>query len=158
MTARIRDNLIRQKKAMELMIQLLAEEFSHLSERNPQAVTGIEMSLQELIRQVADERGALKAAIAKEHGAVKLLELAGRLEPEARGEIQRLVASIDALEQTASRQAERNYRLALGLYDQNRALIQFIQNEVAPGRRETYSAKGRYAPQAAAGTLLRGRL
>jgi hypothetical protein len=158
MTTRIRDSLIRQKKALELMTQLLAEEFSHLTKRDPQAVTGVEMSLQELIRQVADERSALKAMIKAGHGALKLLELVKTFEPATRDEMLKLIAGIDALEQAASRQADKNYRLALGLYDQNRALIQFIQNEVAPRKRETYSAKGRYAQESASGTLLRGRL
>ena len=83
MIATIRENLARQEKAMGLLAGLLQEEFSLLREGKPQDVTGLEMSIQELIRQIAEERAQLKATVLAWKGeAVRLNVLVAEL-PEA---------------------------------------------------------------------------
>jgi len=56
-------NLHRQKKALEVLEALLAEEFAELRKRKPESITGIEFSIHELMRQIGNERTALKDSL-----------------------------------------------------------------------------------------------
>jgi hypothetical protein len=49
-------SLIRQAKGTELLCQLLREEYSLLRAGEPDQVTGLEMCIQDLIRQLVRER------------------------------------------------------------------------------------------------------
>ena len=53
-------NLARQKRAMELLVELLMEEFSLLAARDTAGITSLEFSIQELLRQIAGERLSLR--------------------------------------------------------------------------------------------------
>ena len=54
MFANIQDTLNRQDKALDLMKELLQEEFSLLMKRDTDAVMTIEFSIHELLRQLAN--------------------------------------------------------------------------------------------------------
>ena len=58
-------SLIRQAKGTELLCQLLREEYSLLRAGKPDQVTGLELCIQDLIRQLVREREAL---ISRLHG------------------------------------------------------------------------------------------
>ncbi len=59
----IEENLVRQNKALMLLSLLLEEEFSRLMKSNPQSVSQIELSIQELMRQIVVERASLRRNI-----------------------------------------------------------------------------------------------
>jgi len=59
----IEENLVRQNKALMLLFILLEEEFSRLMQSNPQSVSQIELSIQELMRQIAVERASLRRKV-----------------------------------------------------------------------------------------------
>ncbi len=146
MSERIRENLTRQEKALGLLVGLLQEEFSLLREGKPQEVTGLEMSIQELIRQIAEERAELKRRVLAARGEVVRLGVFVADLPEAEAApLQRSMAAIDGLEQACARQADKNSRLALALFDQSRDMLQFIHDQIAPKRTEVYSRTGKYA-------------
>lgn len=156
MFASTQENLSRQLKGIRLMVELLTEEFAYLRARDPQSVTRCEMSLQELIRQVAVERAQLKADLARA-GLAGLEAYAVTLPLEQGQVIRKLASDIDAAEQASAKQAEKNYRLALGLYEQNKEMLDYIQKAVTPQNTGAYSAKGRYAQAHTAGNLISGR-
>ena len=63
MYSRIKANLTRQGRGMDLLQDLLQEEFSHLRDRDPDSATRLEFSIHELIRQLAVERVDLKKLV-----------------------------------------------------------------------------------------------
>ena len=99
MFIQIEANLTRQFKALELLQKLLDEEFELLTKRDIDAVTAQEFSIHELLRQIAQERMALK----EQMQGVKLLEYATMLPDEEANSVRKLYSLIDGLEQRSSR-------------------------------------------------------
>ncbi len=158
MMQRIQESLTRQQKGMLLLRTLLEEEFSLLMDRRPKEVSRMELSIQELMRQLAVERLSLKTEI-KRHDpeAERLVQL--DMACDDRDKVDALLAELDEMEQQSAVQAAKNQNLAMGLFDQSKQLLQFLHKEIQPKNRDTYSAKGRFAN--VGGTqpsLLSGRL
>lgn len=155
----IRENLTRQARALELLSALLEEEFSELMNRNPQDVSILELSIQELMRQLAAERISLRALISGAWpGRSRVAEIAGDLTDDEAHELSELLLNLDRCEQACAVQADKNRALALGLYDQSLQLLKELHTRVEPGKAEVYSRRGTYAratsPQA---SFFRGR-
>ena len=149
----IRGNLVRQHKGMELLVELLEEEFSLLREHKTEEVVALEFSIHELLRQLADERGEVKAIMQD----TRLTEYADLLEPEQGEEIRTLAQSIDKAEQKAARQASHNTRLSLALLDQSQSLLEYLHDQVAPKAEIVYGAKGAYSTHRPGPALFNGR-
>jgi hypothetical protein len=159
MTEGIRDNLVRQERGLELLMRLLQEEFSHLVDRNPQAVGGVEFSIQELLRQLAAEREDLAAMVRVLPGENGRLSKLARTLPLPDGEaVGTALERIAAAEQSCAAQAAANAEIAVGLAGQNRDLIAFIQSEIAPKSESTYSRAGRWRKEDTGPAMVRGRL
>jgi hypothetical protein len=139
----ILQNLTRQKKALEFLAELMREEFSHLSEANPDAVSRVEFSIQELLRQIAAERLTLQG-VCKKAGATGVAQLVKTMPAQLGAPVTKLLAEIDDLQQECARQGERNAALAKGLLDQSTGLLQFIHDQVAPKKRDVYGRNARY--------------
>ncbi|MDR2161330.1 MAG: flagellar protein FlgN [Desulfovibrio sp.] len=154
MFAHIHGNLHRQFKALELLLSLLEEEFGLLRARDTEAVTCLEFSIHELLRQILRERMDLKKILQE----TTLGEYAGLLPEEEGAAVNRLYARIDDLEQQTSRLASRNAELSLALLDQSQSLLSFLHSQIAPRRRNTYNAKGRFCEDRPAAALISGRL
>jgi hypothetical protein len=155
----ISENLSRQSKAFTLLLLLLEEEYSRLTERNPQGVSKLEMTLQELMRQLAAERLSLKRLLQETFpGGTRLRDLPGLLGDNGGDETRESLEAIDALEQRCSQQAAKNQQLAMGLLDQSRGMLEFLHKKVQPQNTSAYSAKGRYAKAGSKPALLSGRL
>lgn len=149
--------LIRQANGTELLCQLLREEYSLLRAGQPDLVAGLEMSIQELIRQLVREReyltGCLKAA-----GLANLTAFLDGLGESERAVFETWRARTIAHEQDSGRQATVNADLAMALWKQSGALLGHFQNQVAPRERNTYTAKGTWRDRTATAALVRGRL
>jgi flagellar biosynthesis/type III secretory pathway chaperone len=155
----IEEILARQERALLLLKDLLEEEFSLLAERKPQSVSQIELSIQELLRQIANERACLKRAVkAVKPVAERVRELYDGLVSEDRQRIEGRLQGLDRLEQRCAVQASKNQELAFGLFDQSRSLLEFLHNEIRPKNSNAYSAKGRLAQSENQALFLRGRL
>lgn len=142
----IQENLVRQNKALILLHAMLQEEFSRLSERDPQGVSGLEMSIQELLRQIGIERFSLRHKIGMmKPGAQRVHEIMDMLEAETAQEFQGLLDMLDVTEQNCARQAAMNHELANALRDQSKKLLDFMHNEIQPKKNNLYSARGAYA-------------
>lgn len=153
----ILSDLIRQAKGTELLCQLLREEYALLRAGEPDRVAALEMSIQDLIRQLVRERETLT-------GRLRAADMAGlavfleTLSPEDRLVFETWRARIVAHEQDSGQLASVNAELAMALWKQSGVLLRHFQDQVAPRQRTTYSAKGTWQDRATTATLVRGRL
>ncbi|OIO05085.1 MAG: hypothetical protein AUJ49_01840 [Desulfovibrionaceae bacterium CG1_02_65_16] len=160
MISRIQENLSRQLHAMELLLSLLEEEFADLCDRKPQEVSALEISIQELMRQIACERKSLRAMISAAYpGKNRVYEVVNGLSGEAAAALNGLLKTLDRTEQLCAIQADKNRQLAMGLYDQSMQLLKRLHQAIEPGKSDLYSRRGRFAksmqPQA---SVFHGRL
>ncbi len=139
---------------MELLFTLLEEEFSLLQTGNTDAVTSLEFSIHELLRQLASERMEVKEIM---HGT-KAAEYAGLLPPEEGAEIRKLLAAIDEAEQRSARQASYNTQLSLALLDQNHELMTYLYDNIVPKQQMVYGARGTYRNHRPEAALIHGRM
>ncbi|MCJ2163184.1 MULTISPECIES: flagellar protein FlgN [unclassified Pseudodesulfovibrio] len=155
----IEENLVRQNKAMMLMSYLLEEEFSRLTNLKPQSVSQIELSIQELMRQIAAERISLRNLVAKvDPVAKRVKELLPGL-GDAEGEsLQALLKMLDDTEQKCGVQAAKNQQMAMALFDQSKGLLNFMHDQIKPKSTTAYGRSGRFAKGANSARLLSGRL
>ncbi len=154
MYQRIHTALIRQRQAMKLLVELLEEEYMLLRSRQTNEVVAIEMSVHELIRQMAQEKSEVKSML--DGGRVRVY---ADLLPEEQGNcIRELFQEIDMYEQQAARKASRNAQLSLAFLDQSQKLMQELHSHITPKTSLTYGRRGHmgtHRPQAA---LISGRL
>jgi hypothetical protein len=154
MFAQIRGNLNRQAKGLELLQELQAEEFELLVKRDAEAISALEFSIHELLRQLAIERDELKSVMQ----GTKVLEYAQMLPEEEGAQIRDLMQSIDRAEQKSARQAEKNTTLSLRLLDQSHDLMTYLYDTIQPKQQVVYSAKGAYANSRPQAAIFSGRL
>lgn len=154
MSSLIIGNLTRQFKGLELLQQLLEEEFELLRHRDTDAVASLEFSIHELLRQIASERMELKTTMQ----GTPLLEYAGLLPDDEGKEVRKLFHLIDSLEQRCSRQATHNTELSLALLDQSQNLLVFLHEQITPKPATRYGGGGRILNDRPAAALYSGRL
>lgn len=155
----IKENMYRQSKALALLFTLLTEEFSRLTNRNPQSVSQIEFTIQELMRQIASERMSLRGLIKRyNQDSVRLRDLLPRIDKDMRTELEFFMGDIDKTEQRCAVQASKNQELAHALLEQSQSLLGFLHKEIQPKNQNVYSARGRYEVTSPQATLINGRL
>lgn len=150
----LKEALIRQEKALDLMQELLKEEFSYLRERNTDAIMTIEFSIHELLRQLASE----KESIIRFLGGGKLRDYVEMLCEENKTFILDLYKVLEKKEQLCAKQASRNTQLALGLLDQSKDMLNFLHERIIPPQKISYSRRGVYAQSRPQASLINGRL
>lgn len=160
MLRQLKENLSRQEKAMLLLHLLLQEEYSRLKDRDSRGVSPLELSIQELMRQIMRERESLLRMVGKLSGgkASRMRQLVPLLAEEPAAEITAMLKRLDDEEQRCARQAARNRQLALALFEQSSKLLNFMHSKLKPVRVEGYSARGRYASRPGETRLVRGTL
>lgn len=134
----IQESLSRQDRALELLRELLEEEYEILLSRDTRAVASLEFSIQELIRQLAVE----KSLVIRSLGGRRVSEYAGSLDEDRGRELLSVFQSIDGREQAVSRQASRNAQLSLALLDQSTLTLQALTSEVTPPAAGRYGRRG----------------
>ncbi|QGY41611.1 flagellar protein FlgN [Pseudodesulfovibrio cashew] len=155
----IEENLVRQNKALLLLLLLLEEEFSRLMQSNPQSVSQVELSIQELMRQIAVERASLRRRVgALVKNAARVRDLYPLMDDETRQTFMQLLKMLDETEQKCGTQAAKNNQMAMALFDQSKSLLDFMHNQIKPKNTHAYAATGRYAKAASSARLLTGRL
>ena len=150
-------SLIRQAKGTELLLSLLQEEYALLRQGQPEEVTGLEMIIQELVRQLVREREFL-IRVLERAGRGRLAEYLSGLGPEERAPLETWQARIVAFEQESARQTNINANLAMALWEQSGNLLRHFQNKIVPRERNTYTARGTWGNRPATATMVRGRL
>lgn len=150
-------SLIRQYRGTELLNLFLQEEYSLLRAGRPDEVAGLEIGIQELIRQLVRERELVQRTLAAAGHANLSGYLAVRPDEDVRLFSSLREKLIDQ-EQTSARQSTVNADLAMALWKQSGALLTHFQNRIAPKERNTYTAKGTWHDRSATATLVHGRL
>lgn len=151
--------LSRQAKGMMLLTMIQEEVFSRLGSADPQIVSGLELSIQELIRQLLAEKMLLRRLVeGLKPGAKRVAEIMELADEEQRETIEKLLQLVDQGEQKSSIQAAKNARLVQGLLEQNSDLLQFFQKQVQPRKNNAYTARGRYTTNTQEARLISGRL
>ena len=150
-------SLIRQAKGTELLLSLLREEYALLRKGRPDEVAGLEMVIQELVRQLVREREFL-IRVLERAGYVRLADFLSGLDPAERGEFEVWRARIIVHEQEGARQTSINSDLAMALWEQSGNLLRHFQSQVVPRERNTYTARGTWGSRPATATMVRGRL
>jgi len=138
MFERISEALHRQSQALNVLTELLQEEYQLLIKRDTKSIVALEFSIHELIRQIANE----KNNIIKILGGGKLLHYSEMLPSADRGTIKDLYAMIDTSEQACSKQASLNAEFSLILLDQSQATYKELQAQATPKVAQTYGRRG----------------
>lgn len=151
----VSQSLLRQSKALDLLSELLQEEYFSIMDRQSETVVSLEFSLQELIRQIAVEKRCVIQAL----GGQRILKYVETLPEDQAAELRGLFAEVDRGEQRAARQASRNAQLSLALLDQSTRNLRHLTKQVTPPDAAVYGAQGTMCykahPDAA---ILSGRL
>lgn len=160
MIGSIQENLTRQTRALELLASLQAEEFAELCARRPQEVSALEISIQELMRQIAQERKSLRALIQAAYpGKLRVREIVDGLSAEEAQFLNQQLRDLDRAEQMCAIQGDKNRQLVMGLYDQSLTLLKRLHQAIEPGKSDMYSRRGRFArSQQPQTSVFRGRL
>ncbi|MBT8763789.1 flagellar export chaperone FlgN [Desulfohalobiaceae bacterium Ax17] len=157
MQAKIEQSLKRQKQGLVLLRTLLQEEFSVLRGHDPKKISSLEFSIQELIRQLVDEKEALKSLL-QQIGCISIKDYILELSDGEKAKIENLLGSLEENEQKCVVQAAKNAELAQALAEQTTKLTKFLYERLLPRNKDTYSARGRWQQKTARATLLRGTL
>ena len=151
----IRGNLDRQAKGLNLLGQLLDEEFSLLMDRRTDEIMSLEFSIHELVRQLADEQLHIRQAL----GGGRVLDYAAMQTDEGRrAELRELWQQIDDCEQHCSRQASLNAELSLALLDQSKNVLTYLHKRIQPQTASTYGRSGDFLHKRPDAALISGRL
>jgi len=155
----IEESLVRQNKATLLLFFLLEEEFSRLTKNRPQSVSQIELSIQELMRQIGAERLSLRARVAEiAPGAERVRDLFLMMDDELKGNLEKLIDMMDETQQKCGMQASKNNEMAMALFDQSKTLLDYMHDQIKPKNTSAYAASGRFAQAPSNARLLTGRL
>ena len=155
----IEENLVRQNKALMLLAVLLEEEFTRLMSSNPQSVSQIELSIQELMRQIAIERASMRKMVGRTlEGATRVSEIFHMMDEDTLKNFEQMLNMLEDLQQKAAVQAAKNNELAMALFDQSKTLLDFMHNQIKPKNTTVYGATGAYAKTSSSARILTGRL
>jgi len=147
-------SLQRQEKGLELLLELLVQEYRTICERKMTLVSHQEFSIQELIRQLVEE----KEFVIRLLKGVSIAKYAEEQPLAGKETLLTLLKRLDSAEQQTSRQAARNSQLVLALLDQNDKSMQTLFKEAVPAVSLVYGRHGAMHPIPSQGALISGRL
>ena len=150
----IYSNLDRQTRGLALLRSLLLEEYDLLCERNAENVMVLELSIHELLRQLAVEKQEVKALL----GGGKLLDYAAMLDDERGGALREMWRLADDYEQICARQATQNCQISLALLDVSSEMLEYLHSRVLPPQQSAYGRAGAYTRARPDAVLISGRL
>ena len=147
-------NLDRQTRALALLHSLLREEYGLLCARKTEDVMVLELSVHELMRQLAVEKQEVRTLL----GGGKLLDYAAMLDDEQGGALRELWHLADEYEQICARQATQNCEISLGLLDVSKDMLDYLYSRLLPPPQAAYSRAGAYVRRPPEAALISGRL
>lgn len=150
----IHEGMIRQERGFMLLETMLKKEFETICSREAQAVTSLELSIHELLRQLALERDQVISLLAGQ----KLTAYAAALPADEGQPLQDLADKLIKREQVCAKQASHNAELVLALLDQGTGMLDFMQKQLCPKKQNCYTAKGRYSGSASEARIINGSL
>ncbi len=152
---KIQERLRRQEGALEFLNELLQEEFSLLQEGKPDEVASVELSIQELLRQLAAEkedlRVFLQTYVPESEGVRSVLQC---LPDEEAKKVFALVGNVEIKEQECAGQASMNAELVYALQEQSVQLLNYFRAAVMPREENVYSANAKMYSQTTSPAIL----
>lgn len=146
-------NLDRQTRGLALLHNLLREEYDLLCQRRSDEVMVLELSVHELLRQLAVEKQEVRTLL----GGGRLLDYADMLDEERGAALRELWSLADEYEQICARQATHNSEISLALLDVSKDMLDFLHNRLVPPPQNTYGRAGAYVQQRPDAVLISGR-
>ena len=147
-------NLDRQTRGLALLHSLLREEYELLCERKAEDVMTLELSIHELLRQLAVEKQEVLTLL----GGGRLQDYAAMLDEEQGNALYELRRLIDDYEQICARQATQNCQISLALHDVSSEMLDFLHSRVLPPQQSTYCRSGVYTQARPDAVLISGRM
>ena len=155
---KIHERMRRQEGALEFLWDLLQEEFALLRAGKPDEIAACELSIQELLRQLACEKEDLRLFLEQYVPGSEGVRtaLACFHDSEAK-QVLPLISSVQQKEQDCARQAAMNADLALALQEQSMQMLNFFRAQVMPKEENVYSADARMYSRTRTPALLSAR-
>lgn len=161
----VKNNLIRQHKALQLLYSLLREEFDNLVSRDKSKLARQELAVQELMRQLAIEKSDLSRLCKQGLAEKGLPEAKGpfvaylsSLPEEMQGPLEVQIQGLKQQEKACASQAMLNADLVMGLLDQSRRLLDFMRQTISNSLpKDTYTRDGGYHTVQCQPVAIRGR-
>ena len=147
-------NLDRQTRGLALLYSLLREEYDLLRARKAEDVMALEMSIHELLRQLAVEKKEVRKLL----GGGKLLDYASMVSEEEGDALREMNQVVDSYEQACARQATLNSELSLALLDVSKSTVDFLYSQLVPKTATVYGRGGGYVETRPDAALISGRL
>ncbi|KUJ96631.1 MAG: hypothetical protein PWR24_272 [Desulfonauticus sp.] len=137
----LKETLQRLNKAMELLLNLLEEEFSALKSREVEKISSLEASIQLLLEQLEKEKFFLKERIQRDNS----LGLNDFFATYPQGEEAFLWKSLEEKQHKIHLASKRNSDLAFALARQTVDLLTFLQKKIKDSNRDNaiYNAGGK---------------
>ncbi|MFP4392037.1 MAG: flagellar export chaperone FlgN [Desulfohalobiaceae bacterium] len=158
---KIKQSISRQKKGLQLLAWLLEQEFAHLKSRSQENLVNMELSIQELIRQLAYEKKHTRKLLQDGSPDVNSLKECSDFFSKYQddGEMQSNLQELSSWERKCREQARMNADLSLALLDQSKDLLDFLQGELIQDSLKIYSQKGSWSvPFVQEPYVIKGRL
>lgn len=147
-------NLDRQTRGLALLHKLLREEYELLCERKTDEVITLELSIHELLRQLAVEKQEVRTML----GGGRLIDYAAMLDEDQGEALRELYWLADEYEQICSRQATQNCEISMALLDVSKDTFDFLYSRLVPPAQSTYGRAGAYVHTHPDAVLISGRL
>jgi flagellar biosynthesis/type III secretory pathway chaperone len=147
-------NLDRQTRGLALLHSLLREEYDLLCARKAEDVMALELSIHELLRQLAVEKQEVRTLL----GGGRLLDYAAMLDEDAGGALRELWETADEYEQICSRQATQNCEISIALLDVSKDMVEYLYSRILPPQKSAYGPAGAYTQTRPEAVLISGRL
>ena len=147
-------NLDRQTRGLALLHSLLLEEYELLCDRKAEDVMALELSIHELMRQLAVEKQEVRTLL----GGGKLLDYAAMLDEERGDALREVWRLADEYEQICARQATQNCQISLALLDVSSEMLDYLHSRILPPQQSAYGRAGVYTQTRPDAVLISGRL
>lgn len=135
------------------LMEYMKEEYELLIAGKPEPLAEISFAMQDCIRRIEEGRKAMMATL-----GCPLTQYCKTLPPKQAEQILSLSQIVQSQESMCKEQAEYNKALALGMIEQCRKNIAFIQEAMATHITQGYMPSGALHKTIVQGTLLEGRL
>ncbi len=129
MIKKIKESLIRQYKALCLLLDLLNEEYLFILKRDKDKIGRNELSIQNLLAQIFTERKEFFKLIKAEFKTEKIEEFVKKLNGDKQ-EIENLINKIMEKEQECKICVQRNADLVVALLDQTKELLDNLTENI----------------------------
>lgn len=145
--------LERQNNALLQLMEYMKKEYDLLVAGNPEPLAHISFAMQDCLHSIEQERNSMLKTI-----GTTITDYCATLSENDAKRIHSMMQIIQSQEQMCKEQSEHNRAIALGMIEQCRQNISFIQDTIATHVSQGYMPSGAIQKTIVQGSLLEGRL